>query len=114
MNTEAMVQAPMEEQSAAATPITRSTKHEDDDVCSKGNRSADMKILSGMDDRHRNGTNHGGVSMPDQCRAWGGVCRPTARHLPVDVLVDDVQVLENQLPPAYGRRNDAQLGGPGL
>ena len=80
MNTEAMVQAPVEEKSAAATPDPSATICENVHVCSKVKRSADLNNLSGMDDRHRNGTNHGGVSMPDHGEAWGNACRPSAKE----------------------------------
>ena len=61
MNTDAMVEAPMQENgNRRACPSTPAGE-----VCKGGDNTADASTTSGMNDRNRNGTDHGGVLMPD-------------------------------------------------
>ena len=61
MNTDAMVDAPMQDSDRhrAFPPVLKG------EVCKGGDNEGDNNTTSGMDDRNRNGIDHGGVSMPD-------------------------------------------------
>ena len=61
MNTDAMVEAPIEERGCAGGDRVDPSASTGRD----GRETANGRLASGMDDRNRSGADHGGVSMPD-------------------------------------------------
>ena len=71
MNTDAMVEAPVE--GRAAGRGTPDPMRQDGYVTPAGEKTVAESQALGIDDRRRNGTDHGGVSMPE----YLGDCRST-------------------------------------